>query len=69
MFAEGTVSVGQNVGGMCCRSLTLWPYSLIHWVFPKGVYTPKWMVYLVENPIKMDDLGGYPPIFGNIHMD
>ena len=24
--------------------------------------------YIMENPIKMDDLGGFPPIFGNIHM-
>ena len=23
----------------------------------------------MENPIKMDDLGGFPPIFGNIQMD
>ena len=22
----------------------------------------------MENPIKMDDLGGKPPIFGNIHL-
>ena len=22
----------------------------------------------MENPIKMDDLGGKPPIFGNIHI-
>ncbi len=22
----------------------------------------------MENPIKMDDLGGFPPIFGNIHV-
>jgi len=30
---------------------------------------PKWMVYTVmENPIKMDDLGGKPTIFGNIHI-
>ncbi len=25
--------------------------------------TPKWMVKMMENPIKMDDLGGVPPIF------
>ena len=30
--------------------------------------TPKWMVKIVENPIKMDDLGGNPTIFGNIHL-
>ena len=31
--------------------------------------TPKWMVKIMENPIKMGDLGGKPTIFGNIHMD
>ena len=30
--------------------------------------TPKWMVKIMENPIKMDDLGGFPPIFGNTQM-
>ena len=28
------------------------------WVFPKiGGFPPKWMVKIMENPIKMDDLG------------
>ena len=31
--------------------------------------TPKWMVKIMENPIKMDDLGGKPTIFGNIPLD
>ena len=26
------------------------------------------MVKIMENPTKMDDLGGKPIIFGNIHM-
>ena len=30
---------------------------------------PKWMVKIMENPIKMDDLGGKPTIFGNIHLE
>ena len=31
------------------------------WVFPKiGKNTPKWMFFLMENPSKMDDLGGKP---------
>ena len=30
--------------------------------------TPRWMVYFMENPIKMDDLGGKPTIFGNTHI-
>ena len=32
----------------------------------KNSGTPKWMVNIMENPIKMDDLGGKPTIFGNI---
>ena len=40
------------------------------WVFPKmGGKPPKWMVKIMENPIKMDDLGGKNPIFGNIQFD
>ena len=34
----------------------------------KHMGTPKWMVKIMENPIKMDDLGGKPTIFGNIHI-
>ena len=35
-------------------------------VEPKiGDFPPKWMVKIMENPIKMDDLGGKPPIFRN----
>ena len=31
--------------------------------------TPKWMVKIMENPIKMDDLGGKTPYFWfNTHM-
>ena len=33
----------------------------------KNSDTPNWMVYN-GNPIKMDDLGGKPTIFGNIHI-
>ena len=34
-----------------------------------GGKPPKWMVQIMENPIKMDDLEGKPTIFGNIHME
>ena len=37
----------------------------------KNKGTPKWMVKIMEKkekPIKMDDLGGNPTIFGNIHI-
>ena len=29
---------------------------------------PKWMGKIMENPIKMDDLGGNTPILGNTHI-
>ena len=29
----------------------------------KNTGTPKWMVKIMENPIKMGDLGGLPPLF------
>ena len=39
------------------------------WVFPEiRGGPPKWMVKIMENLIKMDDLGGKPTIFGNIHI-
>jgi len=38
------------------------------WVFPKiGVPQNGW--FIMETPIKMDDLGGKPTIFGNIHIN
>ena len=33
-----------------------------------GGKPPKWMVKIMEHPIKMDDLGGNTPIFGNTHL-
>jgi len=34
-----------------------------------GGKPPKWMVKIMENPMKMDDLGGISPtIFGNTHI-
>ena len=35
-------------------------FSSLIWVFPKNRGTPKWMVKTMENPLKMDDLGGTP---------
>ena len=40
----------------------------IYVVGSKNSGTPKWMVKIMENPIKMDELGGKPPIFGNTHV-
>ena len=39
------------------------------WMFPKiAGKSPKWMVKIMENYFLMDDLGGKPTIFGNIHL-
>jgi len=47
-------------------------HLIFFWIDDMGVSknwgTPKWMVKIMENPIKMDDLGGKPTIFGNTHM-
>ena len=34
----------------------------------RGEKNPKWMVKIIENPIKMDDLGGFSHIFGGPPM-
>ncbi len=36
-------------------------------VEPKIMVSLKWMVKIMENPIKIDDLGD-TPIFGNTHI-
>ena len=36
------------------------------WVFPKNRDTPKWMVNIMENPIRMDDL--WVPLFSEISI-
>ena len=40
------------------------------WMFPKiGGKNPKWMVKIMENPIKIHVLGGFPIIFmGDTHI-
>ena len=38
------------------------------WGFPK-IVVPQNGWFIIETPIKMDDLGGKPTIFGNPHID
>ena len=60
-FPNGLRLVWQKL----CVFFILWSI----WVFPKiGGKPPKWMVKIMENPIRMDDLGGKPTIFGNIQI-
>ena len=42
--------------------------TITTWAFPKIGIPPKWMVKIMENPIKRDDLGGKTPNFGNTHI-
>ena len=37
-------------------------------IVSKNRGSPKWMVKIMENHYKMDDLGGKPTIFGNTHI-
>ena len=49
-------------------SAHIWTYlaSTLYMGVSKNRGTPKWMVKIMENIIKMDDLGGKPTVFGNI---
>ena len=46
-----------------------WQGGKVHMGVEPKIGAPKWMVKIMENPIKMDDLGGPTRIFGNTHMD
>ena len=51
--------MGKWVYGTC-RCIYIYTVYIYIWMFPK-IGTPKWMVKIMENPIKMDDLGA--PLF------
>ena len=52
--------------GIC---LSEWDLGKISYMgVSKNRGTPKWMVKIMENPIKMDDLGVFLLFFGNAHI-
>ena len=62
-FSSLTSEIPLASSGRACLEQHIWtnlrrgrfPWDI--WVFPKMVVPPKWMVKIMENPIKMDDLG------------
>ena len=49
----------------------LFPCRVIGFVFfsqNRGILHPKWMVKIMEHPMNMDYLRGFPIIFGNTHI-
>ena len=39
-----------------------------YWTVGMWGFPGKWMVYFMENPVKMHDDWGSPPILGNLHV-
>ena len=68
MFREVSLSRNQARKGVRVAAVKSWWEDGEHnprWVLPKiGVPQNGW--FIMENPIKMDDLGVYTTIFGNI---
>ena len=63
---QGTILKSHRTVGIVDEN----QFYMTIWVFPKnrGGYPQKWMVKTMENPIKLDDLGGKVTIFGNTQM-
>ena len=69
LTADGECGVRLVVPGSCgwLKGGTPEVMPLVWWEHMgvsknRGILPPKWMVKIMENPIKMDDLGG-PPLF------
>ena len=57
----------QEVNGSMVNGSMGYFTDTYKWVSPK-IVVPQNGWFTMENPIKMDDLGGFPPIFGNTQM-
>ncbi len=56
--AQKPIATGRSCGTLGNQIEKAIPPGKDRWVFPKiGFFPPKWMVKIMENPIKMDDLG------------
>ena len=63
------------VAEILANQLVFWTHGLVRaWHQTYQTYQTKWVLvpqnrwFIIENPIKMDDLGGKPTIFGNTQI-
>ena len=52
-----------NLAKSCSAKEAFPKQALLYGCQPKNTGTPKWMVKIMEHPIKLDDLGGKHPYF------
>ena len=55
-----TMQINGNFGGTCASTCIVWVGNM---GVSKNMETPQNGWFIMENPIEMDDLGGFPIIF------